>query len=425
VLLDQSTDVPGARAAAEEAERLAPPEFESYALCARGWVAIAEGDTGLALQRADRAISAARASGAIDAVAEALELHAAATAAPAETRAALQEALAIWQAAGARPAADRIQVLLGRLPGADGSARSAAREAEKRLVRLGVRAVHEWPLHTTDGTGGVDVRLMGGFEVKVGGRALPVPAWKSRQARTLVKILASRRGRRVTRSELCELLWPDDEATRTAHRLSVLLSVVRSVLDPDRAWPADHYIAADLAGLSLDISHVSVDVEHLLQDATHAANLLRSGDNERAHEILTEVDARYRGDAFEDEPYEEWADGLREEARAAWLRSLRHLADLRSASGEHQEASSLLVRMLVTDPYDEPAHRALVDVLVRAGRHGEARRAFDRWVGSMRSIDAPLPDPGVLRPRGAISASASRTPTTRTRTAATATLTRR
>ncbi|RAG31769.1 hypothetical protein DN554_30515, partial [Burkholderia multivorans] len=68
----------------------------------------------------------------------------------------------------------------------------------------------------------------------------------------------------------CELLWPDDDETRTAHRLSVLLSVVRSVLDPDRAWPADHFIAADLAGLSLDLTHVSVDVEHLLADAAHA-----------------------------------------------------------------------------------------------------------------------------------------------------------
>ena len=401
VLLDQSGDVAAARAAADEAESLAPPEFASDALCARGWVAIAEGDPELARQRAQAAISAARASGMIDALADALELSAAAAAEPAETQAALQEALAIWESSGAAPAADRVRVLLGRLPGADGTARSTAREAEKRLVRLGVRAVHESPLTNSEGAVAVDVRLLGGFEVRVGGRVVPVPAWRSRQARTLVKILASRRGRRVTRSELCELLWPDDEVTRTAHRLSVLLSVVRSVLDPDRAWPPDHYIAADLMGLSLNLTHVSVDAEHLLQDAAHAAALLRSGDHDRAHEILTEVDARYRGDAFEDEPYEEWADGLREETRAAWLRSLRHLAELRARNGEHQDAASLLVRMLVADPYDEPAHHALVDVLVGAGRHGEARRAFDRWVGAMRSIDAPLPNPGVLRPRAA------------------------
>jgi len=151
----------------------------------------------------------------------------------------------------------------------------------------------------------------------------------------------------------------------------------------------------------------------------------RGGDHDRAHEILTEVDARYRGDAFEDEPYEEWADGLREETRAAWLRSLRHLAELRARSGEHQDAASLLVRMLVADPYDEPAHHALVDVLVGAGRHGEARRAFDRWVAAMRSIDAPLPNPGVLRPRGAAPPSNSPPATRTSRVAVTATLTRR
>ena len=35
----------------------------------------------------------------------------------------------------------------------------------------------------------------------------------------------------------------------------------------------------------------------------------------------------------------------------------------------------------------------LVRTLARAGRHGEARRSFDRWVAAMRAIDAPVPDP--------------------------------
>jgi DNA-binding SARP family transcriptional activator len=56
------------------------------------------------------------------------------------------------------------------------------------------------------------------------------------------------------------------------------------------------------------------------------------------------------------------------------------------------------VRLLVADPYDEQVHRMLVRTLARAGRHGEARRSFDRWVAAMRVIDAPLPDPAVLRP---------------------------
>lgn len=392
------SELPDAQAAAEEAERAASPEFASYALAARGEVALAECDTGLARERAAAAIRTARSARAVDGLADALELTAAAAGSPADARAALRDALAIWADAGAEPSADRVRVLLGRLPGADGSSRCVAREAARRLIRSGVTTLRGRPLHDSDSALTVDIRVLGRFEVRVDGRLVPLPAWRSRQARILVKILVSRRGRHVTRAELCELLWPDDEPTRTGHRLSVLLSAVRSVLDPRRAWPADHYLVADLCGVSLDVSHVSVDVERLLQDARLAAGLLRDGEIGSALEILSELDARYRGDAFEDEPYEEWADGLREEARATWLRSLRHLANLRRASGDHQDAAQLLLRLLVADPYDEPAHRALVDVLIRAGRHGEARRAFARWTDAMRSIAAPTPDPAVLRP---------------------------
>ncbi len=108
--------------------------------------------------------------------------------------------------------------------------------------------------------------------------------------------------------------------------------------------------------------------------------------------MLTHVDELYRGDALDDES-EEWADGLREEVWAAWVGSVRRLATLRSREGHGAEALGILTRLLAVDPYDEQVHRRLVTGLARAGRHGEARRAFARWCDAMREIDAPLPDP--------------------------------
>ncbi|MCF0094876.1 hypothetical protein B0E54_03733 [Micromonospora sp. MH99] len=247
--------------------------------------------------------------------------------------------------------------------------------------------------------GTVEVRVLGRFEVIVGGREVPLPAWRSRQARTLLKILVARRGRAVGRAELCELLWPDDEPRRTAHRLSVLLSAVRAVLDPPRRWPADRYVRADLTGVRVDPTRVVVDAENLLADVPRAERLARDGDRARARVLLAEVDAAYRGDAFADEPYEDWADGLREQARSVWLRALRELARQYRRDGDPDRAATALVRLLDADPYDEWAHRALVGTLAAAGRHGEARRAFDRWAGAMRAIDAPPPNPAVLRTR--------------------------
>lgn len=210
----------------------------------------------------------------------------------------------------------------------------------------------------------------------------------------------------MTRARLCDVLWPNDDPARTGHRLSVLLATVRGVLDPAKAWPPDRFVAADQHGVRLNLAAVALDADLLLRDAAHAATLLERGEEDRAREVLAHVDALYRGEAFEDET-DEWADALREEVRAAWMRSVRRLATLQSRGGRGAEVLGILVRLLAVDPYDEQVHRRLVTTLVRAGRHGEARRAFERWHRSMAEIDAPTPDPGALLPATAARASAA------------------
>ncbi|WCN78640.1 tetratricopeptide repeat protein [Micromonospora sp. LH3U1] len=90
-------DLAAARAAADEAHRLAPAFLLSSALVAAGWVAYAGGDLGVARRRAAEAVGAARAGRQSDALAEALELTAAVAAEPAASRGALLEAGEIWR----------------------------------------------------------------------------------------------------------------------------------------------------------------------------------------------------------------------------------------------------------------------------------------------------------------------------------------
>ncbi|UMG91920.1 BTAD domain-containing putative transcriptional regulator [Nocardioides sp. TF02-7] len=385
-----------ARTSAAEAVALARGVLRPVALVAAGRVALADGERGRAGDLARDAAATARDAEALDLLAEALELAAACATEPDEARDLLTRAYAVWSAGGARPRAARVELALGVLPGADPVARSRARDARRELRRLGVVHVDGVPAPATTPAGCLEIDVLGGFRVRVDGADVPVTAWRSRQARTLVKVLASRRGRPATRAWLCETLWPDDDPARTGHRLSVLLTAVRGVLDPGRRWPSDHFVAGDLDGLRLVADRVRVDAEVLIEDATAAAALMDDGDEQRAREILGDVDRRYAGDAFEDEPAEEWADALREEARAAWQRSVRRLSVLAQRAGRPSDAQALLVRLLTADPYDEAAHRQLVRTLLRAGRRGEARRAFGRWERAMADLGAPPPDPRVL-----------------------------
>lgn len=388
-------DAVAARVAADEAGATTCPELAPFGSLAHGWVAVAEGDLDAAGTHAGAALSGARECGSLELLTEALELVAATTADAPTATAALREALSIRTAGGAEPAADRLRVLLARTAAASGAVRAEGRDAARRLLDRGVYDVGGQAL-PVPGSTPVEIRVFGTFDVRVGGASVPLPAWRSKQARTLVKILVSGRGRTMTRAELCEMLWPDDDPARTGHRLSVVLSAVRTVLDPTRSRPPDHVVAAGPAGLRLDTEHVCVDAEQFLRDDAYAVELLRRGDLEAAAGVLHDLAEGYRGDAFGDEPYEAWAEPLREECRAAYLRCLGNLAEVRRRAGEHRDASVLLLRILGADPYDESAHHRLVLSLLRDGRYGEARRAFQRWTRAMRDIDAPLPDPRIL-----------------------------
>jgi DNA-binding SARP family transcriptional activator len=380
---------------AAEAESVATPALLPSALVASGWIAYRQGNGAEGAARAQRAAQLAGAVGAHDLAAEALELVGVASQDPTAARTAFGKALTVWRDGGARPRAARVELALGRLRGADGSARSRSRDAARLLQQLGVLGIDELPVEVHQ-PAPVAISVLGGFTVRVGAEPVPLPAWRSRQARTLVRILAARRGRPVTRERLCELLWPDDDPARTGHRLSVLLATVRGVLDPARAWPTDRFIVADSAGLRLDSTHVAVDADQVLHDASAGAEQMEAGNDERALEILADVDLRYTGDAFEDDVGEEWADAFREEVRGAWLRSLRRLAVLQRRRGGVDDAQATLLRLLASDPYDEQSHAILVRLLTGARRHGEARRAFLRWCDAMAAIDAPAPDPIAL-----------------------------
>ncbi len=292
-----------------------------------------------------------------------------------------------------------MEVLIARLDDADQPTKDRGRRAAAQLQRLGVTRIHGRPIGADPMSKDICIRVLGGFEVRVRGREVAMQTWKSRQARTLVKLLAAHRGRPVSRQRVCEELWPDDDPAKTSHRLSVLLTTVRGVLDAEKTWPSDHYLGSDNRGVWLDLRRVGIDADELIRQAEHGAELLAEGRDDEASAALRVVDGLCRGDAFEDDLYEDWAISLRDEVRGAWLRSLRHLATLASRQRRSNDAAAILVRLLSADPYDERVHLGLVRTLVKAGRHGEARRAFDRWTQAMAEVDVTAPDPQVLVPQ--------------------------
>jgi DNA-binding SARP family transcriptional activator len=345
-----------------------------------GHVALAAGDTEAAAQAAAAAGAAARARRERAGLAEALELEGRAAASDRGRTAALEQAIGVWRDLRNPLGEARAQLSLAQLAG---DPRLAA-AAEARLRELGARpqATRADPAPAA----AIAIEALGGFRVLRDGVAVARSQWRSRKARDLLKMLVARHGRPVPRDALIEALWPGEDPVRCANRLSVALSTLRGVLDPQRRFGADHFVASSGGAVALDREHVAVDLEAFLHDAVDGLALREDGRAAEAHDRLLAAEAAYAGDLLEEDLYEDWAVGPREDARDVYVRVARCLAADAREAGDNAGAARFLLRVLERDAYDEEAHLALAAAYSDAGRHGEARRAFRAYRARMDEI---------------------------------------
>ncbi|MFY1616018.1 BTAD domain-containing putative transcriptional regulator [Micromonospora sp. WMMD736] len=359
-------------------------EFERpYALLARGWVALLRGDTAAAHFDAAEARTGATVGRRRATLVEALQLTVLAADDPRASAGLLDDAAALCRELGDPAEEATVRLIAARLQGRQ--ARRGAEGAEQKLRRCGVRldpGVADGLTAITLRVPAVVIHTLGDFRVFRAGTVVPYGEWQSKKARDLLKILVAHRGRAVPRARLMELLWPDESPSRTANRLSVLLSTLRRVLSTGHRTSGRGAVLADRGSVAIDLDVIDVDVETFLTAAEEAQAALRAGhpDTSRA---LVRADELYGGDFLSDDPYEDWAQPLREEAQVAHTSVLRALAQHTS---DTDQKLVYLMRLVHRDPYDEDAHLELVQVLRSAGRHGEAQRRYRAYVERMREL---------------------------------------
>ncbi len=145
------------------------------------------------------------------------------------------------------------------------------------------------------------INVLGRFEVISLGGGLAV--WTSRKARELLKMLVASRGVARSREEFMDVLWPGEPPAALGNRFSVTINVIRRALDPDRLMPTQHFLVTEGDSVRLATAHLTIDLERFFSLAEQPGDSSR-----RAAQRL------YRGAAFSDEPYADWAVSVRARA---------------------------------------------------------------------------------------------------------------
>ena len=210
----------------------------------------------------------------------------------------------------------------------------------------------------------VRVRLFTSFEVE----GVPERRLGSRKGRTLLKVLALARGAPVSVDRIADVLWGDDQPSRPADQVGVLVSRLRGVLGAGR-------IARSDAGYALVADWI--DVEEVVALGTASAEALAAGRLGAARAAADAALALVRGPLLPDEDGL-WIETERAAVQAAVTRVQRLAVDAAVAAGDHGAAAALAEQSLVSDPYDEAMLRALMGAHLAAGRPASALAAYAR-----------------------------------------------
>jgi predicted ATPase len=212
----------------------------------------------------------------------------------------------------------------------------------------------------------LEVRLLGPFEVVVGGEPVDVPGAK-RQA--LVACLALRTARVVSTDTLAEALWGSELPSAPRNAVQHHVTRLRRALGQDTIrLAADGYA---LEGAVVD----AMEFEELLAAARGA---LRAGDARGAADTIADALALWRGPALLGLPQSSWAAAEAGRLDSLRLDALEERFEAALALGEHGDVAAAIRAALEESPFRERLWGQLMLALYRSGRQADALEVFQK-----------------------------------------------
>lgn len=237
---------------------------------------------------------------------------------------------------------------------------------------------------------GAILRLLGGFELRRGGRPTAVG---SRKARALLAYLAMRRGQPVARDGLTALLWPDTAPAAGRQSLRQALLLLRRALGPggiesrcggDLVLPRDPRLEVDVERFEQATRPTAFGHDVASESGTALAARLYRG------ELLAGIELADAG------PFEEWLATERSRLCDLADQALAHLDRAAERRGDLRAAAQLAERRLQLDDLSEGAARRLAALLARGGLRSRALVTLERLAERLAAELGTPPEPATL-----------------------------
>lgn len=247
--------------------------------------------------------------------------------------------------------------------------------------------------------------LFGGFEATLDGD--PITAFGSDKARALLAYLSIESARPHRRAELAALLWPDSPSAKAAHNLSQTLLRLRGALRESQGQAPSSQQPFLLAS-SQEVQFNPLSDYWL--DVAQFRELIRAQRQHR-HDAgvacptcvgwLDQATDLYRGEllagvAIRDSmPFEEWQLVQQEALHMEAVDALSLLVSYYQQCGESQRVQAYARRLVLLEPWHEPARLQLMAALADRGQTGAALEQYEAYRRLLAAEFGATPSPKV------------------------------
>ena len=232
---------------------------------------------------------------------------------------------------------------------------------------------------------GVELRVLGPLEVLADGVAVELPGHKHRR---LLAALALANGRVCSVDVLTDAVWGETPPASARKLLQLYVSQLRKALDRS-------VILTEGSSYALGAEREAIDAVRFEGLAKEASAALEADNPHLAASLADRALALWRGPAYADVFYDEFARGEAERLEELRLRVTEDRLDAQLRLGDHAAAMPEALAVLRQHPLRERLQGLAMLASYRAGRQTEA---LDHYADYRRRLDEELglaPGPGL------------------------------
>lgn len=229
--------------------------------------------------------------------------------------------------------------------------------------------------------------VLGPLEVRDGALSVAVGP---PQRRAVLGVLLASANRFVSRDRVIESVWPGRAGPERVGSVQSHVSRLRGVLGAS-------VIVHRAQGYLLRTGPDDLDADRFGRAVDEGTRLCLAGEPAAGRDVLADALALWRGDAFEDFRYDDWAQpDIRRLTELRW-EAVQARLDAELRMGRHAGLVSELEVLVDDQPGRERLCALLMLALYRCGRQGDALAAYRRWRDRLCETAGLAPSPPLRR----------------------------